>query len=50
MFKTKHISGINNGIADALSRYDFQRFRLLAPAADELPATVPTHLLDIFSK
>ena len=32
-----HISGINNVIADAISRFQMQRFRSLAPDASPLP-------------
>ena len=33
----KHIPGCTNDIADALSRFQMDRFRLLAPLADPLP-------------
>lgn len=36
-----HIPGVNNSIADSLSRYQMQKFRMLAPAA----ATEPTPCL-----
>ncbi|XP_053374216.1 uncharacterized protein LOC128546843 [Mercenaria mercenaria] len=48
MFKCKHISGVHNGIADALSRFDFQRFGQLAQDAARIPAQVPPHLLKIY--
>jgi hypothetical protein len=47
-FKCKHIPGINNSIADSLSRFDFQRFRQLAPDAEKVAVPVPLQLLDIF--
>lgn len=41
MHSAKHIPGISNPIADALSRFKMQEFRRLAPDADPLP-TIPT--------
>ena len=35
-----HIAGVDNGIADALSRAQFPRFRLLAPRADLSPSSL----------
>ena len=32
-----HIAGINNNIADAISRFQMERFRSLAPAANLQP-------------
>ena len=32
-----HIAGINNNIADAISRFQMERFRTLAPAANLQP-------------
>lgn len=40
-----HIAGVDNNIADALSRFQFQRFRSIAPHMDEEPVMVPSHLL-----
>lgn len=37
----QHIEGTNNAIADALSRFQLHRFRLLAPQADEHPTPIP---------
>ena len=39
---TIHIPGINNSIADALSRGQLARFRSLAPAADRSPPPSPS--------
>ncbi|XP_056617722.1 uncharacterized protein LOC130432405 [Triplophysa dalaica] len=44
----KHIPGSKNQIADALSRFAFQKFRLLAPEADPLPTPVPPYSELIF--
>ena len=37
----QHISGVDNGIADALSHLQFHRFRCLAPDADPEPTSIP---------
>lgn len=37
----QHIAGVDNGIADALSRSQLDRFRALAPAAAALPVPLP---------
>ena len=37
-----HVSSDNNGIADSISRKHWQRFKLLAPAADQQPIAVST--------
>ncbi|XP_072037394.1 uncharacterized protein [Amphiura filiformis] len=47
MFKAKHIPGVENSIADALSRFQFQRFRQLAPWADKVGTPCPRLVLDI---
>ena len=39
-----HIPGIDNSIADSLSRMQLQRFRSLAPTADPLPTPTPANL------
>ena len=36
-----HIYSESNGIADSISRKQWQRFKLLAPAADQQPIAVP---------
>ena len=36
-----HIQGVNNSLADALSRSQFHRFRHLAPNADQQPTPIP---------
>ena len=40
----RHICGIDNCIADSLSRLQLFRFRSLAPQADITPTTIPTKL------
>ena len=44
-FAAIHIPGRNNGIADALSRFNFQAFHSLAPQAKEFPILIPLQLL-----
>ena len=41
----KHVPGKDNGIADALSRFNMQVFRQLAPHAHLTPVVVPQILL-----
>ena len=36
-----HIAGVNNAIADALSRFQVTRFRQLSPHAAPLPDIIP---------
>lgn len=48
-FKASHIQGVHNKIADALSRFQDQRFRTLTPGADLLPAVIPQEFLMIIS-
>nr|XP_034972425.1 uncharacterized protein LOC118085646 [Zootoca vivipara] len=43
-FSARFIPGLNNEIADALSRFQMERFRELAPEADQLPETFPEEL------
>lgn len=44
-FKAKHIPGVRNFLADALSRLQLQTFRELAPASmNLLPTEIPPHL------
>ena len=38
-FTARHVAGSSNVVADALSRFDFQRFRQLVPQA--LPTAIP---------
>ena len=45
-FASQHVPGIHNCIADALSHFNWQEFRRLAPGAQSLPVSVPPQLLD----
>ena len=42
----EHIKGVNNGIADALSRNQLTRAKLLFPQADEAPTSIPEAVLE----
>ena len=44
IIKAQHIKGVNNSIADSISRFKMQLFRLLAPEAMEHPLPIPQHL------
>lgn len=43
----QHIPGINNNIADSLSRYQMQKFRIIAPDAEEMsvPCLLPSQIM-----
>ena len=45
--KGQHIMGKLNGIVDALSGSQFQRFRELVPSAEKEPTPIPDHLWKI---
>ena len=47
--KAQHLSSTVNVIADALSRFQLQKFRQLVPDAEQFPTPVPSHLWNIFS-
>ena len=44
LISAKHIPGVQNAIADSLSRFRMQDFRELAPSASDLPTPIPTSL------
>ena len=48
--RCQHISGIFNSICDALSRFDQEKFRSLAPEAAEEPCVIPDHLWKVFDQ
>ena len=41
IFKAKHIPGVHNSIADAISRKNFKQVHCLDPLADRCPQKVP---------
>ena len=47
LVRARHVSGVSNDIADALSRFQMQRFRALAPDADQNPCTIPPSLMTL---
>ena len=46
LVRARHVSGVSNDIADALSPFQMQRFRALAPDADQNPCTIPPSLMN----
>lgn len=44
LFQARHVSGLANQPADALSRSQIQRFRRLYPSAAKTPTLIPPHL------
>lgn len=49
-FKSRHISGCNNSIADSISRKQWTRFRSLAPEADVHPLPIPEDFTRMISE
>ena len=45
-FSSQHVPGVNNQVADGLSRFHWQRFWQLAPDAQRSPIQVPSQLLE----
>ena len=45
-FTAAHVPGVENKIADAISRFHWQEFRQLAPEAHSSPCPIPQLLLD----
>ena len=48
-FSAKHIAGVNNDVADALSRFQEERFRSLAPDANRHSEVFPVELWNLGS-
>lgn len=48
-FQAIHISGVSNPVADALSRFNWQVFRQLAPECSPAPTPIPLGLLHLLS-
>ena len=46
VFTARHVPGKSNVIADAISRFEFQRFHQLAPYASPTATSVPPWVLD----
>lgn len=47
LVKARHVPGAHNEIADTLSRFQVQRFRELAPGADQTPCTIPPSFMTL---
>ncbi|XP_053098810.1 uncharacterized protein LOC128322103 isoform X1 [Hemicordylus capensis] len=47
LFRSRHVLGIRNDIADALSRFQLNRFRELAPEDALLPESMPAFLWEL---
>ena len=47
-FTAKHVPGVDNGIADSLSRFQMSRFRRLAPHASPVPCLIPLFLTKVW--
>ena len=43
-FKAVHVPGVLNDIADSLSRFQIERFRMLAPGSDPIMTQIPENL------
>lgn len=50
LFKAVHLDGVHNKIADALTRFQYDRFMFLAPQADQAPTEIPSECLRIISE
>lgn len=46
-FTARHVPGVDNRVADALSRFEFERFRALCPDADAEGLCCPSHVWQI---
>ena len=45
--RARHVPGVRNDIADALSCFQDARFRAAAPTADRIPCTIPPSLMTL---
>jgi hypothetical protein len=48
--RAMHISGVQNEIADCLSLFQMDRFKKLAPMADQTPSDIPAEFWSMISK
>ena len=48
--RAMHISGVHNGLADCLSRFQMDRFKKLAPLADQTPSDMSAEVWSMISK
>ena len=49
LFSARHIPGVDNDVADALSHFQEERFRTLAPSASATPEEFPEELWSLGS-
>ena len=47
LVRARHVSKVSNEVADALSRFQMQRFRALAPDANQNPCIIPPSLMTL---
>jgi len=47
LVRARHVPGVSNEIADALSHFQMQRLWVLAPDADQIPCTIPPSLMTL---
>ena len=47
LVRARHVPGVSNEVADALSRFRMQRFRALAPDADQSPCIIMPSLMTL---
>ena len=47
LVRAHHFPRVSNGISYVLSRLQMQRFRALAPVADQMPCTIPPSLMTV---
>jgi hypothetical protein len=47
--RAMHISGVQNELADCLSRFQMDRFKKLAPMADQTPSDIPAEFWSMIS-
>ena len=45
--RARHVPGVDNRIADALSRFQVKRFRDIAPNADQTPCFIPPSFMTL---
>ena len=48
--RAMHISGVQNELADCLSRFQMDRLQKLAPMADQTPSDIPAEFWSMISK
>ena len=47
LVRARHVPGVSNEVADALSRFQMRCFRALAPDADQSPCIIPPSLMTL---